>query len=491
MSPMSRALGFFRTALQEEEADFSIFLAAGPISVFCTLIVGLQRDGNLDLVIFAIAGTFFCMKARMRGWVYSALLLFLWALIKHAFFIESHHLWQMGIEASMLVGFAMSSAAMEQIRCKEMNLAAQIDSKESTIRNLEEDLAKTRQEALEGQVTLRDRLSELQKEFDENRSEISSLQVLNDVLRKTTAQTNQEREEIAQKFIEKDCQAFSFAEKFEKQKIEIAQLQEKTAEREFELNRLYDQMQGWTERMAERDQAIELLRDQLQAESGQLQNKILDREFELNRLKEQTQDWVGRIAERDQAMQLLKERLQSEEVLLQEKILEWEFELNRLKDQVQSEAEQIAGRDQAIQLLQERLQAAAQKEVLYLELRKQFDEKNRVLHRTRVELFQANTALEAFCLEQEQQKAGQMSDAERVLSNELVDLEQERQNLEQENEKLFDLVTLLSKDSPVQIIERLSKHKQNASLGAETGLKKQAPKKKGKKKRDLSINQDL
>ena len=58
-------------------------------------------------------------------------------------------------------------------------------------------------------------------------------------------------------------------------------------------------------------------------------------------------------------------------------------------------------------------------------------------------------------------------------------LEQERQNLEQENEKLFDLVTLLSKDSPVQIIERLSKHKQNASLSAETGLKKQALKKEG------------
>ena len=130
MSAMSRAFGFFRTALQEEEADFSIILAAGPISVFCTLIAGLQQNGNLDLAVLAIAGTVLCMKGRMRGWVYSALFLFAGALVKHAFFIEGHHLWQMGIEASMLIGFAISAAAMDQVRSKEKNLTAQIDSRE-------------------------------------------------------------------------------------------------------------------------------------------------------------------------------------------------------------------------------------------------------------------------------------------------------------------------------------------------------------------------
>ena len=147
---MSRAFGFFRTALLEDEADFSLFLAAGPISVFCTLIVGLQRNGNLDLVVLAIAGTVFCMKGRMRGWVYSALLLCAAALVKHAFFIEHHHLWQMGIEGSMLIGFAISAAAMDQLRGKEKNLTAQIDSKKKTICNLEEELAKARKRGFGG-----------------------------------------------------------------------------------------------------------------------------------------------------------------------------------------------------------------------------------------------------------------------------------------------------------------------------------------------------
>ena len=243
---------------------------------------------------------------------------------------------------------------------------------------------------MEEQISLRDRLAELQNDFDENRSEISSLQILNDVLRKTTAQTNQEREEIAQKFLERDCQLISFMDEVEKQKSEASLFQGKIAERELELNRLQAQIEGWTEQLAERDQAI--------------------------------------------------------------------------------------------LLLQERLQTAAHKEGLYLELKKQFDEKNRVLHQTRVELFQSNTALEAVRLEQEQQKAGEMPEAERLLSNELAALEQERQILQQENEKLFDLVTLLSKESSVQIMERLSKHKQKSDP-IEASLKKEASKKKAKKKK--------
>ncbi len=83
MSVLSRALGFVHKVLHEE-TDFSTFLAAGPISVFCTLIVALQRNGNLDLFVLAIVCTVLCMKGRMRGWVYSALLLAVSALISNS-----------------------------------------------------------------------------------------------------------------------------------------------------------------------------------------------------------------------------------------------------------------------------------------------------------------------------------------------------------------------------------------------------------------------
>lgn len=458
MSPMTWVLGLFRES-EQEETDFSIILAAGPISVFCTLLVGLQRNSNLDLIVLAILGTIFCMKGRMRGWVYSAILLAVSAVVKHAFFIETHHLWQMGIEGSMLAGFAMSAAALDLLHCKETNLFAQIDSKEKTIHHLEEELNKTRQEALDEQISSQNRLSALQKDFDENQSEISSLQILNEVLRKSAAQTNQEREEIAQKFVKNEQQSINLIREIEKLKSEASLSQKKIDEREFELNRLQEQT-------AERDQAIGLLQEQLQklkSEAALLQEKIDERGLELDRLQSQSQSVAKQTADRDQAIGLLQEQLQklkSEATLSQEKMAERELELNRLQSQMQGIAEQLAERDQAILLLQERLQAAAHKEGLYLELRKQFDEKNRVLHQTRAELFQTNTALEAVHLEQEQQKAGETPDIERVLSNELAALEQERHVLEQENEKLFDLVTLLSKESAVQIMERLKKHKQ-------------------------------
>jgi len=476
MSVLSRTFGFVRKVLHEE-TDFSTFLAAGPISVFCTLIVALQRNGNLDLVVLAIVGTVLCMKGRMRGWVYSALLLAVSAMIKHVFFIESHHLWQWGIEGSMLIGFAMTAAALEMVHCKEKNLVAQVDNNEKTIRNLEEELDKTRQEALQEQISLRERLTVLQKDFDESQSEFSSFQILNDVLRKTTAQTNQEREEIAQKFHEKDRQTISLHDEIEKLRPQAALLRGKVAEREFELNRMQGQLHGWVEQLAGRDQAIQLL-----------QEKTSERETAVNLLQGQMRASVEQLVERDQTIQVLQEKIAEHDQYigsLREKNTEREALLNRLQAQEQGWVEQLAERDQTIHLLQERLQAAAHKEALYQELRKQFDEKNRVLHRTRVELFQTDTALQAMRLEQEQQKTGDTPDIERELSDELAALEQERQSVEQENEKLFELVTLLSNEASPQVLKRLSKNKQNSNQ-AEANSKNQPFKKIAKKKKELN-----
>jgi chromosome segregation ATPase len=458
MSAMSRSVRFLSKVL-EKDVDFSILLAAGPVFVFCTLLLGLQRSSHFDLVVFAFVGMILCMKGRMRGWVYSFLLLVAMGLIRHAFFIENHHLWQLGIEGSILVGLAIIAAGMDLIHSREMNLSAQIDSKEKTQRFLEEELSKTRHEAQQEQITLRDRLSALQKDFDENLSEFSSLQVLNDVLRKTTAQTNQEREEIAQKFLERDRQAINLLEEIERLKSQIDLLREKIAERENELHCLQGPMQQQGEELARRDQEI-----------NRLQDTIGERECELNHLHGQMHEQGDELTRRDQTINLL-----------QDSFAEREREFSRLQSQMHEQGEELTRRDQAIHILQERLQAVAHKEALYQELRKQFDEKNRVLHQTRVELFKTDTALQAMRLEQEQQKEFEISDVERVLSNELEDLEQERQMLEQENEKLFELATLLSNESSAQIMERLTQHKQKADL-VPSHSKKQPSKNKQKKK---------
>ena len=193
MSAINRAVYFFSSIWhrKENDSDFSIFLAAGPLSVFCSTIVGLQRSANIDLVFLAMLGMVLCIRGRMRGFLYSMMLLILGALVKHAFFLD-FHLWQLGIEATVAVGFALTAAAVDLIHKKETTLIDQASRREKTIRNLEEDLAKARQELLEGQIAFQDRLSEIQKQLDESLSESSSFQILNDVLRKTSAQTNVE-----------------------------------------------------------------------------------------------------------------------------------------------------------------------------------------------------------------------------------------------------------------------------------------------------------
>lgn len=419
--------GIWRRA---EESDGSIFLMAGPVSVFCSAVVGLHRPANGDLIIFAMLGMILCMRWRMRGLIYSLIIFLIEAVAKHVFFFDQH-LWQIGLEGSMAIGFAMTAAAVEIIDRKEQMLLVRLDSREKTIRNLEEDLEKVRQSAIDGQITLQDRWTASQKELDESRSETSAFQVLNDVLRKSASRFNQEREETALRLIEKDRQSMALTAQMEKMREESNRFSEMIAEREFDLNRLQEQVH-------ERSLHLNRLTESLSAAEGEKSSILARLEVAERKLKE------------SDAAHLASVRLESE---------------NR------HFAQQAAERGAALTALEERLKAMGQKEAQYLELKKQFEEKNQILHQTRAELFRADTALQAINIERENAPFEEMA-----LIRETSTLEDELDALEKENGQLIELVSLLSAGNsvknPVKIMERLSKIKQNQSATQAPPVKK-------------------
>ena len=406
---MRWSLGIFHKNIENKEKDQNFLQLVGPISLFCTLLLGLQRGVNFDLFGIGLIGLILCSKARIRGLVYSLFLLLIGSLIKHSFFIEDH-LWELGLEVSMAIGYAMTAAAAEMAKQIQTNLIGKNESQAQTIHNLEEDLAKVRQDAQDEQIQLRDRIVVLQKECDDFQSTVSSNQILNDVLRKNTAQMIQERDEIALKVQEAHLANQTLMSKIEEHKKEIA--------------RLILEQSNHALIIAEKTRFAE----EILAQKTAIQEHMALLEKERNALLGEKQHLEALVCSTAKESQQEKER--------------W----------VQKTAEH----DQAISFMQERLQALSQFETKYLELKKQFDEKNQVLHLTRSQFFLADTMLLASSLEKEQNLEPSM--AENSLLNELATLENERFELEQENHELFDLVGSLINEKPMkELIKRLTK----------------------------------
>lgn len=405
---------------EEKDGDASIFLSIGPISLFCAVLVGLQKT-NLDLVFLAMIGMFLCMRGRMRGLVYSLIFLGIGALIKHAFFLDSHG-WQLGIETSVAIGLGMTALAADGMHQKEALLLDRVAMQKKTIQNLEEDVEKSRENALQERVALNDRLTSVQKELDENVSELSSLQILNDVLRKTSSSTNQEKEKIAGHVIEKEKQVLALQDLLKQLQQECSVYQQTVQEREFDLNHLQEEMHELTVRQGEESGRVAKYEEDL---SAALQAK---ESAEAKLLQVQ--------AERDRQQATLDRQSQEH------------FD------------EQITQKDHAIAVLQEQLQALSQTELLYHQLKKQFEEKNRILHQTRRNLFYVETVFDAMKIDQDRQNENEPDLWETKLISELSNTEEERLALEQENEELHHIVQQAMTQAPSkEIIERLMKEK--------------------------------
>jgi hypothetical protein len=94
-----------------------------------------------------------------------------------------------------------------------------------------------------------------------------------------------------------------------------------------------------------------------------------------------------------------------------------------------------------LQFAEERMAHFAQIEPLYKQLKKQFQEKNQILHEVRSELFRSNTELEKMKIEQASLEVNLLP---KELEKEMDGLVRYIQEVEEENEELQDLVSVLS-----------------------------------------------
>lgn len=415
---------FDRLRLREEALEkekVQTFLAAGPILLLVTLAIGLHWGSNLDLAVAIGAGIFLCFSMQLRGFVYAVGLLILGAIAKHAIFLESHF-WQVGIELSAALGFAVCALSASLLHEKEKTLVSSLENLDRSVSHLEEETSRLREETQVEKIALQSRLEELQAQVDAVSSENSSLQILNDVLRKSAPK----REAAELELIQKDCRISELL-------TEIESLQS-------------------TSSADTRDRLLEELnRARVDREQTKLINETLARLHATADRKAKELSSRLETIERDakEQQQLARERIAD---LIEQRAAAVEAEKQRWE-------EKLSERDRTISLFQERIRALSETQTLYFQLKQQFDEKNQVLHETRKELFRTETALQAARLEQRWEEV-EFPLFETLLVSEMDAMEREKLSLELENAELSAIIGILSEP---QAKKKSAKKKKNLS----------------------------
>lgn len=408
--------GFKRLGRADAKEEVAIipFLAAGPVSLLATLSLALQGGANYDLAVAAAAGLFLSFSLRMRGFFYSLALLTLGAIPKHLLFLDSH-LWQMGVEVSLSIGYAICALSSELFHARESSLEARLESQGRAIGNFEEEASRSRQEALQEKIALQSRLAELQKELDEAEAEMASLRILNDVVRKSSLKKEEDTAKIAEKERRIAELLGEIEQLMESRPTDASLLKEENERLLQELNAA----------RVEREQTC-LINETLARMHAAADRKAREQTRETERLQEQMEALLQSQSEREA---LLHEARMKMTAAVEIERREW--------------SEQLSERDRTITLFQERIRALSETQALYFQLKKQFDEKNEVLHQTRQELFRAETALQAAQIDQKWEEV-EFPLFESMLASEVALLEDEKRLLEGENRELSEIIGILS-----------------------------------------------
>jgi hypothetical protein len=322
---MQKTLSF----LQKEQ------ILLGVLSLVWTLGFSLKVV-PFDLMALIGVGLFLSATLYLKGALYSILLTALFAGFKHFFFVTDH-LYQVGIESSLCFAFLIIALTFQELAHFQKSLKLQIETKDSSLSNLEEELVKLREEQQSQQMAFQEKVAHLQKELDELQLDHSSILILNEVLRKKSAHHMQEAAAATKNLSEGQRQYRNLREELIGIEKELARVK------------------------ATDDLAIE--------------NRALMKELNAARYEKEVISLMNETLTRLQR----SEKLKTKEI--EEELSSVALVLSATKREIYEQVKQ------------------SETESLYKQLKVQFEEKAAVLHQVRSELFRANTELERLQIE--------------------------------------------------------------------------------------------
>ncbi len=441
----------------DEKSDVSLaffWQIIGPLFVLCTFALDPH---NLVVFLVGAFGLFFCSRYQIKGFVASLVMIGCVAISDHIF-LKEHHLWFFGLETSYAFAFFITAMTADRHNHFVQSLFSQIETKNSSIVNLEDEFTKSRADETKQQVFLQEKIAALQKQIEETLSEQSSLLILNEVLRKTASRNLLDSESLRDELFGLQCR-FNVEHRANEQmerelfrlKNENFLIQENLAIKE-ELNAIrFDKEQT---HLINETLAKLHAKEYLRAQSAQEEIRQLTsvRNELLYKLETEEQE-----KKHYQLLQKGFEAAELDRMSLKEQIKELELKLEQKQEAPSVDLSQYVAKEMN-ELLEERVRELSKTELLYRQLKVQFAEKNEVLHKTRAELFHKDNAYQALEIAlNHSQIAG--SELPPEIVSELDLLENEIVHLTQENEELEQIVTNLSNLSETESTKRKKKVK--------------------------------
>ncbi len=446
----------------------------GPVSLLCTLAFAVKTAIPFDLLFVAAVGFFLSARMQIRGCCYAFVILGITAAIKHTFLVTDH-LWLLGIEGSLACAFFITALGFEQGALWIGSLQSQMETRNAALENLEEEHAKMQQAAQEQQIAFQEKVATLQKELEEIQIEHSSILILNEVLRKTTARHISENESLMRAFHDLEIGSELIRGDYEASERELKRLKNTDAivlqngQLIKELNQArYEKEQTHliNETLArlhfkevlkakEADQEAASLQELLSSAHQEVQRiaKPLEEELKIARDKIDSLEFeyqkTSQEANRAREHLLKLNEIQTERNFLRERLQSALDELSLVKQAAPVEKEKVV--EKIPEVVAEELEYARAKilhlsqiEPLFRQLKKQFEEKNHVLHQARSDLFKTDAELQKLKIEK---AALELNPLPKEVEQELEQLTAQILLLEEENRELQDLVTILTDTS--------------------------------------------
>ncbi len=408
---------------------------------------------NYDLVAIAGLGLLLASAHQTRGCFYALILLAVSATIKHIW-LDSHHLVQLCLECSVAFSLILTALVFTEATDSTEIIQAQIERKEETIRFLEEDLSKHREKAAVETTLSNDKLAALQELAEETQNELSAIQMLNEVLRKSTAKAIDQGAKTTSLLLCAESRSGLLLEEIDSLQRELHRLSNESGLVQQNKD-LFKELNAARVKSTQTHLINETLARMLaaQAEKNQEAEQAQQQLEQLTILHAELQQQFADQAEKNQQTQQAQQQLEQLTILhaeLQQQ-LAGQVEKTREAEQILLQQQLMEKHSSDIRYLNEnlskRLAQTAETEALYRQLRDQFAQKDKVLHQTRSQLFTIETELEK--LQKELYEKQLHNDPlPPSIRRELETAEEERMLLAEENHHLTELVTQLMASAP-------------------------------------------
>jgi hypothetical protein len=512
----------------------------GPIFLICALFLTgkLTSVINYDLALVSIVGLILCARWHLKGFLY-AISLLLFSIVGKHLLIRDHHVWQAGFELSVALAFFTTAMIFQEDATAIDALSATSEAQRQTIMYLEEDLAKIKESSSNDALIFSEKSIELRSQLEEALSESSAYQILNDVLRKATAKTLDEKVLLSSQFQHSERRSGHLLSEIDSLQKELARIGnesfivQQNAQLFKELNEVrmkeaQTHLVNETLVRMHRNESLkvrhlETVQDEAQTNLKtatdkliELQKKVEDLELSAVLLDESSlfKETIQKLEEDLSTKQMLSESMHEKTAQLSEAIERLKVELSEKEQQLIAQQasleatgshlgatelaladlngqisqlqlelaskaalevnlkamqEKIAEMeaqpkvieiDQSLQeqvvFLEKRLSQYGKMELLYLQLKGNFDQKNEILHQTRVELFKTDTELQTLKKEADQESLNAEPFSPTLVAQ-IDELESENETLSLENQLLQDLVSHLMntvEESPLDVKKR-------------------------------------